>query len=128
VAKEFLDWLSRPTNEDWLDVGCGTGALTQVIIDTTQPRTVTGIDPSAEFVSYAQEQIAGPGVSFKVGDARWLPVEASSVDVAVAGLVLNFVPDPSQAAAEMTRAVRAGGVVAAYVWDYAEKMEMMRYF
>lgn len=126
VAREFLDWLSRPTNEDWLDVACGTGALTQMIIDTTQPRTVTGIDPSAEFVSYAQEQIAGPGVSFKVGDARSLPVDASSV--AVAGLVLNFVPDPSQAAAEMTRAVRAKGVVAAYVWDYAGKMEMMRYF
>lgn len=128
VAREFLDWLSRPTNEDWLDVGCGTGALTRVIIDTTQPRTVTGIDPSAEFVAYSQEQIAGPGVSFKVGDARWLPVDASSVDVAVAGLILNFVPDPSQAVAEMTRAVRAKGVVAAYVWDYAGKMEMMRYF
>ena len=87
-----------------------------------------GVDPSAGFIEYAKSRIASPVASFEMGDARSLPVDPASFDVAVAGLVLNFVPEPSGAIAEMTRAVRPGGAVAAYVWDYAGKMELMRYF
>jgi SAM-dependent methyltransferase len=128
VAREFLSWLSAPPNLDWLDVGCGTGALTGVILDTATPRTVCGIDPSAGFIDYARARIASPRASFEVGDAQSLPVESGSFDVAVAGLVLNFVSEPSRAIAEMSRTVRLGDTVAAYVWDYAGKMELMRYF
>jgi len=128
VARDFLRWLDLPTNLDWLDVGCGTGALTQTILQQMQPRSVTGIDPSAGFIDYARAHAGGPRVRFEVGDAQSLPMEAGRFDAAVSGLVLNFVPKPSLAVQEMTRAVRSGGVVASYVWDYGGKMELMRYF
>lgn len=128
VAQDFLRWLALQPQLDWLDVGCGTGALTQTILQQMQPRSVTGIDPSAGFIDHAKAHVSNPRVGFEVGDAQSLPVEAGRFDAAVSGLVLNFVPKPSLAAQEMTRAVRSGGVVAAYVWDYGGKMEMMRYF
>ena len=128
VAKEFLQWLQLPAQLDWLDVGCGTGALTQSIWQQTQPQSVTGIEPSAGFIDYAKAQITDPRVTFEVADAQSLPVQSARFDVAVSGLVLNFVPKPLLAAQEMARAVRPAGVVAAYVWDYAGKMELMRYF
>ena len=128
VARDFLRWLALPTQLDWLDVGCGTGALTQTILQQMQPRSVKGIDPSAGFVDFAAAHVSHPKVTFEVGDAQSLPVESARFDVAVSGLVLNFVPKPSLAAQEIRRSVRPEGVVAAYVWDYAGKMEMMRYF
>ena len=128
VAKDFLQWLALPAQLDWLDVGCGTGALTQTILQQTKPRSVTGIDPSAGFIDYARAHVSDSKVTFEVGDAQSLPMEAARFDAAVSGLVLNFVPKPLLAAHEMARAVRSGGTVAAYVWDYAGKMELMRYF
>ena len=128
AAKDFLQWLALPAQLDWLDVGCGTGALTQTILQQAQPQSVKGIDPSAGFVDFAKAHVCDPKVTFDVGDAQSLPVESDRFDVAASGLVLNFVPKPSLAAQEMARVVRAGGTVAAYVWDYAGKMELMRYF
>ncbi len=126
VARELLRWLDVPANASWLDVGCGTGALSQTILSTASPSAVTGIDRSEEFVAYARAQLRDPRARFEVGDAQALPVESSTYDVAVSGLVLNFIPEPALAVAEMARATR--GVVAVYVWDYAEKMEFMRHF
>ena len=97
-------------------------------LQATQPRSVKGIDPSAGFVDFAKAHVSDPKVTFEVGDAQSLPVESARFDVATSGLVLNFVPTPSLAAHEMMRAVRPGGIVATYVWDYAGKMELMRYF
>lgn len=128
VAKDFLQWLELPPQLDWLDVGCGTGALTEIILQQMQPRAIKGVDPSAGFVDHAQEHIIDPRATFEVADAQSLPVRSANFDAAVAGLVLNFVPKPALAVQEMARAVRSGGVVAAYVWDYAGKMELMRYF
>jgi SAM-dependent methyltransferase len=128
VAKDFLHWLALPAQLDWLDVGCGTGALTQTVLQQANPRSVTGIDPSAGFVDYAKAHVSDAKVTFEVGDAQSLPVKSARFDAAVSGLVLNFVPEPLLAVQEMTRAVRSGGTVAAYVWDYAGKMELMRYF
>ncbi len=128
VAKSFLAWLEIPSQRDWLDVGCGTGALTEVILQQAQPRTVKGMDPSAGFVEHARAHITDPNATFGVADAQSLPVESAQFNVAVAGLVLNFLPKPSLAVGEMARAVRPGGLVAAYVWDYAGKMELMRHF
>ncbi|HYG53723.1 MAG TPA: class I SAM-dependent methyltransferase [Burkholderiales bacterium] len=128
VARDFLSWLAVPRDREWLDVGCGTGALSQLILAQCEPRRVRGIDSSPGFVDYARGHCNDPRVSFDVGDAQSLQVPDGSFDAAVSGLVLNFVPQPERAAAEMRRAVRAGGIVAAYVWDYAGKMELMRYF
>jgi SAM-dependent methyltransferase len=128
VANELLKWIAVPERKDWLDVGCGTGALIQTIVETAYPNSVTGIDPSPGYIEYAKARVASSGARFEVGDAQSLPIDTASLDVAVAGLVLNFVPQPPRAVAEMARVVRPGGVVAAYVWDYAGKMELMRYF
>lgn len=128
VAGEFLAWLDVPPQRDWLDVGCGTGALTETILGQSRPRAVKGVDPSAGFVAHAAAHITDSRASFEVGDAQSLPVDTACFDVAVAGLVLNFVPQPPRAVTEMARAARSQRVVAAYVWDYAGEMQLMRYF
>lgn len=128
VAAEFIAWLSPDAHKEWVDVGCGTGALTDVILRDAQPRSVHGVDPSAGFVAHAQAHVRSAAAAFEVGDARSLPMGTHERDIAVAALVLNFVPEPERAVAEMARVVRPGGIVAAYVWDYADRMELMRYF
>jgi SAM-dependent methyltransferase len=126
VAREFLAWLAVPSAKSWLDVGCGTGALTQTITEHAQLSEVAGVDPSEGFLAVARRRV--PQAEFRIGDARALPFEDQRFDVAVSGLVLNFVPEPAKAAAEMRRVVRPGGTVGAYVWDYAGEMQLMRRF
>ena len=128
VAREFLAWLAVPPGSRWLDVGCGTGALTETILAVASPAAVVGIDPSAGFVAYARERVRDQRAGFAVGDAQALPHPDATYDAVVSGLMLNFVPDPTRAAAEMARVARPGGVVAAYVWDYAGEMQLMRHF
>ncbi len=128
VARSFLTWLAIPPGQRWLDVGCGTGALSQTILEQATPEAVQGIDPSEGFIVYAREHIRDGRASFETGDARHLPYPEARFDVVASGLVLNFVPDPPSAVAEMLRVVRPGGIVAAYVWDYAGEMQMMRHF
>lgn len=125
VAVEFLDWLDIPDGKRWLDVGCGTGALSAAIIDRCDPVAVVGVDPSEGYVAWAADHVTDQRARFVRGTATELP--SDDFDVGVSGLVLNFVPDPAAAVRAMTRAV-AGGVVAAYVWDYVGRMELMRYF
>lgn len=127
VAREFLAWLNAPAELAWLDVGCGTGALTEAVARSCAPEKLAGIDPSAEFLDSARRRL-GAAAEFRQVDARDLPFAAAEFDRVVSGLVLNFVPDQPRAAAEMVRVVRPGGEVALYVWDYAGKMELMRYF
>jgi SAM-dependent methyltransferase len=128
VAPLFLDWLEVPTGRTWLDVGCGTGALSSVVLERAAPRAVTGIDRSESYVSWARDRVRDPRARFEIGDAEALPVETESCDVAVSGLVLNFVPEPRRMIAEMMRVVRSHGTVAVYVWDYTGGMEMLRRF
>lgn len=128
IAREFLGWLAVSPGSRWLDVGCGTGALSQSILEYAAPAAITGIDPSEDYLAFAREQARDARISFAVGDARSLPVADGAYDAVVSGLVLNFVPQPAQAAAEMARVVRPGGMVAAYVWDYAGQMQLMRHF
>jgi SAM-dependent methyltransferase len=125
VAAGFVGWLDRPPGARWLDVGCGTGALTEAVLSAAAPSDVVGVDPSPAFVARAAETVPDPRVSFDVGDARSLPVEDGSFDAAVSGLMLNFVPERTAVLGEMRRAVGAGGVVAAYVWDYPDGMQLM---
>lgn len=128
VADAFVAWLGLPVDASWVDVGCGTGALSGTIAARTRPRRVMGIDPSPDFVAAARERVADPVASFRVGRADALPLEAGEADAVVSGLVLNFVPDVPAALADAIRVTRPGGTVAAYVWDYAGRMELMRRF
>jgi SAM-dependent methyltransferase len=128
VASEFLAWLGAGPDLRWVDVGCGTGALTEAIVATQRPASVDGIDPSDGFVSFARARLSDERVTFRAGDARALPLEEASRDVVVSGLALNFVPDPAAAVAEFARVLRPGGTAAAYVWDYGGEMQMMRHF
>jgi SAM-dependent methyltransferase len=128
VAAEFLPWLGVAPGARWLDVGCGTGALTGAILDRCAPDAVLGIDPSPGFLAYARHHLADPRAAFRPGDAQALPVGDAAFDAVASALVLNFVPDAARAVAEMRRAARPGGRVAAYVWDYAKGMQMMRRF
>jgi SAM-dependent methyltransferase len=147
VTKEFLAWLNVEPQRHWLDVGCGTGVLSQTILEY-MPLTLKGLDSSEGFVAYAKNKITDARATFIVGDARALPFENQNFDTVVSGLMLNFVPEPEKAVTEMVRVTKLGGTVAAYVWDYAGKfqgenlqsltahdqkdfhpgMEMMRYF
>ena len=128
VAREFLGWLAVPPGGCWLDVGCGTGALVETILALSAPREVVGIDPSQAYVASARDRVNDPRVRFEVGDAQALQAASATFDAVVTGLVLNFVPVPEKAVSEMARVARRGGDVAAYVWDYAEGMQMMRHF
>ena len=128
VAREFLSWLKSPKNIHWLDVGCGTGALSQTILDVTAPSLVQGIDPSEDYINYARQHITDGRVRFDICDAQALPYNTASFDVAVSGLALNFVPEAERAVSEMARVAQVGGVVALYIWDYAGEMQLMRYF
>ena len=128
VAPEFLDWLAIPPGRRWLDVGCGTGALTATILARGDPSSVLGVDPSADFVDAAARMQTDRRARFSVAGAATLPVGDRSVDVVVSGLVLNFVPDIAAGLMEMRRAVVSGGTVAAYVWDYAGRMDLLRRF
>ena len=128
LAEAFLAWFAAPAAGRWLDVGCGTGALTEAVLNATDPIAVLGIDPSPEFLGVAQRHVSNPRARFEVGDARALPVTSDGYDAVVAGLVLNFVPDPALAVAEMVRAARPGGAVGAYVWDERGQMQRQQYF
>jgi len=128
VAPVFLDGLGLPAGGRWLDVGCGTGALSQAILGRCAPASVLGIDPSTGFLTLARQQVMDGRAEFRPGDAQSLPVPDAGFDAVVSGLVLNFVPDQRKTAAEMRRATRPGGTMAAYVWDYAGGMQMMRRF
>jgi SAM-dependent methyltransferase len=128
VAREFVRGLRVPGGREWLDVGCGTGALAQTIVECAAPAAVVGVDRSEGFLSSARSRVGDPRARFEVGDAQALPVASGAFDAAVSGLVLNFVAEPARMVAEMARATRAGGTVAVYVWDYAGAMEIMRRF
>lgn len=127
VAPLFLDWLGAAEGLDWVDVGCGTGALTAAILDGCAPASVVGVDPADGFVEAARERL-GDRATFVAGDAVALPLPDASADAVVSALVLNFVAEPHAAVEEALRVARPGGTVAASVWDYAGRMDLMRRF
>ncbi len=127
VARAFIEWLSPSSGLKWLDIGCGSGALSEAIINNCKPAEITAIDQSDSFVKETQKRL-GNLVHCKVGDALSLLVEDSSVHFAVSGLVLNFISEPIKALTEMKRVTTSGGTVAIYVWDYSGKMELLNRF
>jgi len=117
AGEVFLDWLQPAKQLQWIDVGCGNGAFTDLIVNRCAPASVEGIDPSAGQISYARDRTPGSIARYQEGDALALPFVDSSVDVAVMALVIFFVPDPAKGVAEMARVVRPGGLVTSYSWD-----------
>jgi SAM-dependent methyltransferase len=117
VGEKFLDWLGAPNGLRWIDVGCGNGAFTEVLIARAAPAAVTGIDPSEHQIAYARERETVKLARFRVANAQSLPFADNSFDAAAMALVISFLTEPLQAAQEMTRVVKPGGPVAAYMWD-----------
>jgi SAM-dependent methyltransferase len=113
----FLDWLAPKPGLRWLDIGCGNGAFTEMIIERCAPISVQGVDPSEAQLAYARTRPASRVAQFRQGDAMALPFPDDAFDAAVMPLVIFFVPDPAKGVAEMARVVRPGGAVTAYAWD-----------
>lgn len=128
VGQSFIAWLNPPPGRTWLDMGAGTGILTEIVIEHAAPQKIVGVDLSPEYIEVARQRVRDARAEFVVADAQSPIADAGSYDIAISGLVLNFVPDPQQAVNRMAEAVRPGGQVAAYVWDYGGRMEMMRHF
>jgi trans-aconitate methyltransferase len=128
VAPLFIAWIGAPPGSNWIDVGCGTGVVTSAILDRCEPSGVVAIDNAPAFLQAAEAGAPDRRVRFQPGDAQAIPEDDDRFDVAVAGLVLNFVPDKETAIREMIRVTRPGGTVALYVWDYAGHMQVMRTF
>lgn len=117
VGERFLTWLSPEPGKHWLDVGCGSGAFTELVFERCVPASVQGIDPSAEQLEFARSRPSTSRAQFRQGDAMAQPFPDNSFDVAVMPLVIFFVPEPARGVAEMARVVRSGGLVSAYGWD-----------
>jgi ubiquinone/menaquinone biosynthesis C-methylase UbiE len=113
----FLDWLAPRPGLRWIDIGCGNGAFTELLVERCAPAEVQGIDPSEAQLTYARSRHSGRVAKFQQGDAMALPFPADSFDAAVMALVIFFVPDPAKGVAEMARVVGPSGTVATYAWD-----------
>jgi SAM-dependent methyltransferase len=128
VAPRFLRWLPAAPPSAWCDVGCGTGALAHAVLATEQPTRVVGVDPSEAYLAAARRGAAGLPFDAVAGSATAIPAADGLFDRVVSALALNFVPRPGEALAEMRRVARPGGLIGAYVWDYADGMQMIRRF
>ncbi len=117
AGEVFLDWLAPNGGAQWIDVGCGSGAFTELVYQRCAPSEVQGIDPSDAQLAFARERASVKDAGFQVGHATALPFADNRFDAAVMALVIFFVPDPAKGVAEMVRVVRRGGIVAAYAWD-----------
>jgi len=117
AGEVFLDWLDLPKGLRCVDVGCGNGAFTELLVERCAPREVQGIDPAEAQLAFARHRHSANVAKFQIGDAMALPFADGSFDLATMALVIFFVPDPAKGVAEMTRVVRSGGTVAAYAWD-----------
>jgi SAM-dependent methyltransferase len=117
AGKQFLDWLALPPGLRWIDIGCGNGAFTELLVQRCAPAETYGIDPSEAQLAFARDSAAARGANFLQGDALALPFPNDRFDAAVMALAIFFLPDPTKGVAEMARVVRPGGTVATYAWD-----------
>jgi ubiquinone/menaquinone biosynthesis C-methylase UbiE len=118
VGEVFLDWLALPQGLHWLDVGCGTGVFTELLLDRRAARHVSALDPAQDQLAYARTKPVAKQVNFQLGDAQSLPFPDGEFDAATMALVITFIPQPARAVAEMTRVVKSGGTLGTYMWDF----------
>ena len=128
LARQFLKWLNLPAGLRWIDVCCGSGMLTEAIVERNNPARVVGVDVSTEQINYARQHRVRSNVSFETADAMALPFGDASFDLAVCGLGLNYIPDPARGLEEFCRVICPSGTVAVYVWDYASGARFLREF
>ncbi len=128
LAQDFVRWVDPPPDGHWLDIGTGTGALATAICAMARPASVVACDPSVPFIESAQQRLPDSRVTFVVAEAGSLPRRKGGYDAIVSGLALNFFPDPGLAMEEQLSTVCPGGLVGAFVWDYAYGMEFLRHF
>jgi SAM-dependent methyltransferase len=128
LARPFVEWLRVAPGAHWLEVGCGTGALTSAICAIAKPEAVVACDPAEPFVGHTKSKVTDPRASFVVTGLEALPKRDGGFDAVVSGLVLNFIPNPEQALAKMRDRAARNGVVAAYVWDYSGGFELLKHF
>jgi ubiquinone/menaquinone biosynthesis C-methylase UbiE len=124
IGGSVLEWMVPSSRADWLDVGCGTGVLTKLVLKTCNPGRIVAVDPAPAQIAYATAQPMAQRVQFGIASAERLPFPAQSFDIVVSALVLNFVRDTVGALMEMSRVCRRGGTVATYVWDFASGRSM----
>ena len=128
LAEKLVDFSEIAPGCRVLDLGCGLGSVSEAILDGVKDTSVVGIDPSTEYVGHARRRLAGRPAAFHEGDGQGIQQADESFDAALSMLVLNFVPEPLKAVQEMARVTRPGGIIAAAVWDYQGRMEMLRVF
>lgn len=130
IGEQFLSWMAPPADSKWLDIGCGTGAFSELIMRRCTPKSVVGVDPSSTQIEYAQKLL--PDATFQVGDSMDLPFREHEFDIVASALVIHFIPDRAKAFAEMRRVLRRGGLMAGYTWkrtaaaDFAPYVPMLR--
>ena len=117
TGQDFLEWLAPVPGLRWIDIACGTGAFTELIMQRCAPSEIQALDPAEAQLVYARQRSGSSGATFIEGDAMALPFEDGRFDAAVMALALNLVPDPSKGVSEMVRVVRSGGTVSTYIWD-----------
>jgi ubiquinone/menaquinone biosynthesis C-methylase UbiE len=128
VGGKFLDWLEMPAGLHWLDIGCGTGAFAELILEHNAPAAVSGIDPSEGQIAYARQRPLAGRIDYRRGDAMSMPYGDDAFDLAVMALVVQYIPDPAKAMSEIVRVIRPGGTVAAYTWTCSPGRPMMEAF
>jgi SAM-dependent methyltransferase len=128
IAPLFVEFARIRDGDRVLDIGSGTGSLAETIAVSKPSCRIIGIDPSAQYVSYAESRKKSPNLIFEVGDAQRLSFPDGQFGVTTSLLVLNFIPDVSKAMSELRRVTRPSGTIAAAVWDYGEGMQMIRIF
>jgi ubiquinone/menaquinone biosynthesis C-methylase UbiE len=116
----FIDWLAPKLGQRWVDIGCGNGAFTELLVQRCAPVEIQGIDPSEGQLSFARSRHTAGVAAFQQGDAMALPFDDNRFDSAVMALVIFFVPEPEKGVAEMKRVVQPGGTISAYAWDVLE--------
>ncbi len=126
LAGLFADAVAVAPGQSALDVGCGTGALTEVLVERLGLPQVSAVDPSESFVEVMHQRF--PTMDVRRGAAESLPHDAGTFDVTLAQLVVHFMSDPVAGIREMGRVTRPGGTVAANVWDFAGRTDPLAAF
>ena len=125
IGEKFLAWLAPPTNARWLDVGCGTGAFSELIQRRCAPQAIVGIDPAPAQIDYARKKF--PELTFQVGDSMDMKFGENEFDVVASALVFHFIPDRAKAFAEMHRVLKPGGLVGGYTWKRSAAADFAPY-
>jgi len=116
LAAELADAAGITAGQRALDVGCGPGSLTAVLVERLGSEHVAALDPSESFVEAARRRL--PGVDIQLASAESIPFDDDSFDVTLAELVVHFMSDPVAGIAEMARVTKPGGTIGACVWDH----------